>query len=353
MSNSFGYSLTIIFISVLIITSVIKFYLEKFHPGKLKPLSFVLNLILALTPMFYLFAITLKWKFDVSYLPSGNGEDLTYSSFHISWLLVMAFFTILLMGRAKKDNENKSRFIFNQLDAVDHTLFWAGIILLGIETFKQIEYLTLKEGLDAYQWYGFPLQFCSLPIILYPITPFIKNLKIKRALYAFIGIFMTVGGLSVMIIGQSVFTNSVAISTHTMLWHGTMVALSLYILVARKIGSDFKDFWHAIAVLSFFVVVVQIVNVSFHFISLKHPSLAAFDGFFINPWLSNVNMPVLSNIRISLQHSGMHVIFVLILFSLVYLIAFVLGGIILFTLLNLPYALKKIKEKRQQLVISN
>lgn len=353
MSNSFGYSLTIIFISVLIITSVIKFYLEKFHPGKLKPLSFVLNLILALTPMFYLFAITLKWKFDVSYLPSGNGEDLTYSSFHIGWLLVMAFFTILLMGRAKKDNENKSRFIFNQLDAVDHTLFWAGIMLLGIETFKQIEYLTLKDGLDAYQWYGFPLQFCSLPIILYPITPFIRNLKIKRALYAFIGIFMTVGGLSVMIIGQSIFTNSVAISTHTMLWHGTMVALSLYILVARKIGSDFKDFWKAIAVLCFFVVVVQVVNVSFHFIAMKYPALDLFDGFFINPWKSNVNMPVLSNIRIALQQSGMHFMFVLILFSLVYLIVFTLGGIILFTLLNLPYALKKIKEKRQHLVISN
>ena len=353
MTDSLGYSLTIIFISILMIISAAKYYLEKFHKGQLKGLNFIFNLVLALLPMFYLFSITLKWKFSLSYLPSGNGEDLTYSSFHNIWLLVTLFVTIILVIRARKDSKSKTRYLFNRLDAVDHTLFWVGVMLVGIEVFKQLEYLNLKGGLALYEWYGFPLQFCSLPILLFWLTPFIKNKTIKRALYAFIGIFMSVAGISVMIIGQSVFTNNVAISTHTMLWHGAMVALSLYVLVARNIGKSYKDFGLAIAVLAIIIVFVQIINVSFHFIGLKHPNLLYFDGFFINPWISNVNMPVLSNIRINLQNSGMHVFFVGVIFSFVYFSAFTLGGLLIFSLYNFPYIIKsshrpKVLEQVQQ-----
>ncbi len=347
MSNSLGYSLSAMFLALLISATLSKIYLNKFHQGKLKFVDFILSLVIALLPAAFLFTIGLEWKFGANYIPTSHSEDLTYSSFHIIALLITFAFTVLLVTRAKKDRESEERYMFGRFDRVDYTVFFIGIMLLGIELFKQLYYLNLNQGIENYLWYGFPLQFCSVPMFLYPLTPFIKNKKIKDAVYSFIGIFTAVGGLAVMIVGQSVFTLQVAISVHTMLWHGAMVVVSIYVLAARQIGKSFKDYFMAIAVLIGFIILAQGVNVLFHYLAINHPGMATFDGFFINPWMSNVNMPVLSNIRISMQQSGMHVALVGILFSLLYFVAFSLGGLIIFMGLRIPYLVQNTKAKKE------
>ena len=330
MTNSTGYTYTAIFFLLLIIAFVIKSLVHQRHFGKYSKLESLLKYFMIFLPMIYLFVIDLDWSFGLNFLPSQNSADLTWSVFHIGSLVVMLIFMAILLARAPIDAKSQRRYLGGRLDAVDHTIFQLGLMMVGIEIFKQLVFLNLGDGLANYQWYGLPLQFCSVPIFLYPVSPLVKNQRIKDALYSFIAIFTLVAGLSVMLVGGSVFTLNVSISIHTMLWHGTMVIVASYVMVARKLGSKWRQYVEALIVLAILVVIVQIVNVSFHFLSFKFPGLESFDGFFINPWAINQNMPVLSNIRIALQESGMHVAFVGIIFTLLYLTTFAVGGLLIF-----------------------
>lgn len=330
MTNSDGYRDTAIFFLLLIIAFTIKSLINHRHFGKYTKIEALLKYFMIFLPMIYLFVIDLDWSFGLKFLPSQNSADLTWSVFHIGSLVVMTIFLIILIARALIDRQSSRRYLGGRVDAVDNTIFQLGLMMFGIEIFKQLVFLNLDDGLANYQWYGFPLQFCSVPIFLYPLAPLVKNKRIKDALYSFIGIFTLVAGLSVMLVGGSVFTLNVAISIHTMLWHGTMVIVGSYVMVARRMGRSWRQYVDALFVLAILIVFVQVVNVSFHFLSFRFPGLKTFDGFFINPWLSNQNMPVLSNIRIALQDSGMHVTFVGIIFSLLYLLPFSAGGLIIF-----------------------
>lgn len=344
MTNSDGYRDTAIFFLLLIIAFTIKSLINHRHFGKYTKIEALLKYFMIFLPMIYLFVIDLDWSFGLKFLPSQNSADLTWSVFHIGSLVVMTIFLIILIARAPIDRQSSRRYLGGRLDAVDNTIFQLGLMMFGIEIFKQLVFLNLDDGLANYQWYGFPLQFCSVPIFLYPLAPLVKNKRIKDALYSFIGIFTLVAGLSVMLVGGSVFTLHVSISIHTMLWHGTMVIVATYVMVARKMGSKWRQYVDALLVLTILVAFVQVVNVTFHYLSFSFPGLESFDGFFINPWLSNRNIPVLSDIRIALQNSGMHVAFVGISFSLLYLAVFALGGLIIFGLTRLIQ--KEVSRKR-------
>lgn len=344
MSNAVGYSILLFFIAMFVSAFLSKLYIKKHHK-EMEWLDNFLSWLMILLPSIFMTIIRLDWKFGTKFLPTQQSEKITWSIFHIASLVIMVAYAIFILKRANADTVSERRYLFGRLNKVENTIFQLGILLISIEVFKQLVYLQLEDGIKNYLWYGFPLQFCSTPLFVYPLAPLFKNKKIKDALFSFIGIFTLIGGLAVMIVGTSVFTLEVAISVHTMIWHGTMVVVGLYTIATQKIGTKWTQYRDALIVLVIFILIAQGFNVLFHNLSADHPQMAFFDGFFINPWVSNVNMPVLSNIRISLQNSGLHIALVGIFFSLIYLASFALGGLLVFLLCKLFFIKHKTKSQ--------
>lgn len=344
MSTDYGYALTLLFVGLIISGFVSLHFLAKHKRSR--TLVFI---ALALIPTLYLFTIRDRLDFGLNYLPSQSSDDLTYSSFHIGAILLTTIATIYMIIQAQKDKRSTESYFFGRLSVVDFRVFLFGLLLFGIEVYKQLIFLNLAEGIAAYSWYGFPLQFCSIPLFFYPLVPFLKDGKIKQALYSFIALFTFLGGFLVVVVGGSVFTVNVAISVHTMIWHGSMVIVGLYVLVARDVVFKWRLLRGAIIVLAILVVFVQGVNSLFHYIGND-----SFDGFFISPWQSTMNMPVLSDIRVSLQATNMPIILVGIIFSLIYFIAFAIGGSVIFTIARLLFTkeVAATRKKEAELVLN-
>lgn len=269
--------------------------------------------------------------------------------FHIAWLIIMLVTTLVGTSSVKADRNNDKRYFFGKLNKIDFTVFQFGILLLSIELYKQLVFLDLREGLAEYDWYGFPLQFCSIPLFLYPVVPFIKNEKIKEAFYAFIAIFNLIAGLSVMVLGVGVFTNEVSISVHTMIWHGSMVVVAIYLISAYKIGTKWQHFLSAVAVLFGLIVFVQLMNVLFHYIGETFPGPQDFDGFFISPWIDRRNMPVLGDIRGFMIEANFPTFVIAVLFPLIYFIVFSFGGLLVYYILHFMWNyMQKLNNKKNK-----
>ncbi len=192
-----------------------------------------------------------------------------YGIFHIICFILMVAITIILGIKAKKDTDKQA----------DRVVLIIGIILLVIETYKQIVY-TIDAG--HYLWYFFPLQFCSMPIYVCMIFPFIKNQKIKDAGYAFLAFYGLIGGLAVMLYPGDVFsTRLITIAMHTMIWHSSMVIVGIYLLIKKQYGKRLLELVPAGAVWFSFVIIAQLVNVIVNYGIAPGEKIVNF--FFISP----------------------------------------------------------------------
>jgi len=334
MSNLVGYSIVALFVIVMGLLLLLKVYLQTYHPGKYWYIERPIKYLMILGPMFFLFAIGERWHFGENFLPSQNPDDLAWGPFHLGWLFAMVIAIIVVSSGVKADKANTKRYVFGQLNKIDFTVFQFGVLLFGIELYKQLIFLNLYEGLANYHWYGFPLQFCSIPIFLYPLTPFIKNEKIKEAIYSFISIFNLIGGLAVMILATGVYTLQVSISIHTMIWHGVMVVVAFYLINAYKIGTKWRHYLGAVTVLFCLIVLAQLTNVLFHYIGMKFPGPGDFDGFFISPWIDRRNMPILGDIRANMIAGGVPTLIIALVFPHIYFVIFSLTGLLIYYLFH-------------------
>ncbi len=342
MSNQEGWTITTIYLVLIALIIIAKLILRYVYQNKYYHIQNYLLIILTILPASFMFIIGERWVFGSAYLPTNNADvDLTYSGFHftfIVWMIVTAI-AFAYIGKAHKKEQEKTYF-FGRLDKIDYTVFRIGLFLLAIETFKQLIFADLWYGLDQYQWYAFPLQFCSVPIFFFLLAPWFKNKALKNAVYEFVGFYVTLAGLLVMIVGGDVFTDVVAISVHTMMWHGAMVITGVYLIFAKGLGTHYAQLVRSMVFLIGLIIVVQIVNIHFHFMGLyieNGPS--GFSGFFISPWEDGFNLPVLGAWQQALYESHMPRALSATIYSLIYFAAFSLGAAIVFALI---YGLRQI-----------
>lgn len=332
MSNELGWTITTVYLILLVLIVGAKLIL-RYKVKKYYPLQNALIILLTLLPASFMLVLGPRWEFGPQYLPTNNPVvDLTYSGFHFGFILLMLISSVAFafIGLDHRADHSQSYFK-GKMNKIDYTIFRIGLFLLTIEVYKQLFFANLWYGLDEYAWYAFPLQFCSVPIFFFLIGPWLKNLTIKKAIYEFIGLFITVAGLAVMIVGGSVFTYSVSISVHTMLWHGGMVVAGVYLIFAHGLGTSLKQLFRASLFLLILIIGVQIVNIHFHFMGeYVENGPGGFSGFFISPWEDGFGMPVLGAWQKALYESDLPLVFSTIIYSLIYYLAFVLGATVVY-----------------------
>lgn len=248
----------------------------------------------------------------ISFLQSFRMTKPTnYSLFHIICLIIIVLISIILIY--KKPNIKK-------------TLLTISIIMVISEIYKQLSY-SYDDGVWKYQWYGFPFQFCATPMYIALIAGLTKNKKIEEYCYSFLATFGLIAGISVMLYPNTVFTKEVLINVQTMLHHGSMVIMGLFTLVNHSVKKEYKKvITQGFIVFIILVSIALILDISTYYLKID----GGLDMFFISPF-HTCELPIFSIIYEKVPY---------IIFLLIYLFAFTLGGSIPFIII------KKLKERK-------
>ncbi len=194
-----------------------------------------------------------------------------YGWFHILFLIVTVVATVLLCKVVGKGNERKVVLI-------------TSIIVIVLEIYKQINYtFGVENGVITadYEWYAFPFQFCSTPMYIGLLAGVTKG-KIHDALCAYLATFSVFAGLCVMLYPSTVFIGTIGINIQTMICHGSMIAVGVYLLYTNYVKSEHKTILKAIPVFAVLVCVAVVLNEIAHLTGLLETD--TFNMFFISPY---------------------------------------------------------------------
>ena len=158
-----------------------------------------------------------------------------------------------------------------------------GIFLIAIEALKQIFY-GLHAGEDEifwdYPWWVFPLQMCSTPMYVCFALLFFREGRIQRALCTYLGTFGMVGGIAVMLLPSTVFTDFLFVDLHTMIWHILLVCLGVLQWCGGTAGQKASDLLGCAAVFLLFAGIAAALDCAL-------PQLAeeGFNMFYLSPYI--------------------------------------------------------------------
>jgi len=126
-------------------------------------------------------------------------------------------------------------------------LLGIGIFLSLAELYKQLFY-TFYLGKGKYPFDRFPFQLCSIPMYLCLIVPWLKNGKLKQALYTFTASYGFMGGFVSYFSPESMCLPYWTLTLHSFTWHMTLISRAFYLVFRRRAGARLKDFLPAAAV---------------------------------------------------------------------------------------------------------
>ncbi len=167
---------------------------------------------------------------------------------------------------------------------VRRLLIVTAVIALVLEVYKQINYTFSYDGTQItadYQWYSFPFQFCSTPMYISLLAGCVRNRKVYDALCAYLATFALFAGLCVMFYPPQVFISTIGINIQTMICHGMMITVGIYLLGAGWVKAEHKTILKAIPVFAACVLLAMIMNEIAYFCGLLETE--TFNMFFISP----------------------------------------------------------------------
>jgi hypothetical protein len=209
-------------------------------------------------------------------------QPKAWSLVHILVLLLVFMGVLIAIKVAKKVNDKQGNLI----------VFSAGVFLIAIETYKQFFYTFIYyEG--TYGWEYFPYQFCSVPMFLAVLLPFLKEGKVKTAMYSFLGYFMTMSGVMFYLIPS--LSHVLSVSIHSMIWHMILIVIGIIILTKGNYGKSYKEIIPGFIVFLILVGLASTMNVVFYHTIVKYTS-KTFSMFYISPYFTS-SLAVFSDIH--------------------------------------------------------
>ena len=201
----------------------------------------------------------------------------------ISWFhLIMLIPTIGLAIIFPLFLRNSSEKVYKRILLI----FW--IVLIIFEIFKQI-LKAFHYGSPSYWEYSirdFPFSICSMVYYFMPIVIFVnkeKHPKIVDAANGYLAFITLLSGLAVCIYTDMVMSNLIFINIQSLIHHGSLVILGVYVFIWNRKSITIKTFYRSLIAFLITAVIAIIINVSFypHFINM----------FFINP-TRITNLPI-------------------------------------------------------------
>lgn len=181
-----------------------------------------------------------------------------YGWFHNLWLFITAAATVLLCRFLKAGTPK-------QVCAVVLTV---AVAVLLLEVYKQINYtFGVSDGGKVsadYQWYAFPYQFCSTPMYIGLLAGIIRKGRIHKSLCAYLATYAVFAGAAVKVYPADVFIKTIGINIQTMICHGSMITVGVYLLYTGYVKVEHKTILKALPVFAVCVAVAVVMNEVFY-----------------------------------------------------------------------------------------
>lgn len=193
------------------------------------------------------------WGELLNLLDTQMTEPTIYGWFHLLFIAITITATIVMCQCFKNPSEKTTRKI----------LFVFAAISIVLEVYKQINYTFTYDGnkiITDYQWYAFPFQFCSTPMYVALLASFIKQTKLHNALCAYLATFSVFAGLCVYAYPEQVFIGTIGINIQTMVCHGAMIVIGIWLLYCNYIKSEHKTILYATPVFAVMIILAMIMN---------------------------------------------------------------------------------------------
>lgn len=225
------------------------------------------------------------WNQLLQFMDTQMETPLPYGPFHLIWLAITVGLSLWVAFGAKKHSRKQ----------VSNVLLVTAIAVMLLEIYKQINY-TFGDGSGEpeYQWYAFPWQFCSTPMYVGLLAGLIRKGRVYESLCAYLATFGLFAGAAVMVYPVSVFIGTVGINLQTMICHGSMIVIGVYLLASGQVKLEHRSILRALPVFAVMVGAAVVMNEVAYRTGLLQTH--TFNMFFISPYCEP-SLPVYSLVQ--------------------------------------------------------
>ncbi len=219
-------------------------------------------------------------------LDADMTTPVPYGWFHLLWLVITVAIAVYFACFHRIDDAAKIR----------RTVLWTAVVVAVLEIYKQINYsFSYTDGIAYdYQWYAFPFQFCSTPMYIGLLAGLTKKGRIHKAACAYLATYAVFAGVCVMFYPTTVFIDTIGINIQTMICHGSMIWIGVYLLASGYVKIAHKTILRAIPVFAVCVALAAVGNELAYRTGLLETE--DFNMFFISPY-SAPHLPVYSLVQ--------------------------------------------------------
>jgi hypothetical protein len=247
-------------------------------------------------------------------------EPNSFGWYHLLCLAIVVALCALIICKRKSFTPQRIRL----------NIGIAALLLILFEVYKQLNFsYNAENDRWGYQWYAFPFQFCSTPMYVMLAATFLKNGKVQRSLYSFLATYGFFAGLAVMCYPNDVFIETIGINVQTMVHHGFMVVVGVFMYATGAVKISHKTILHALPTFAALVAIALTANILYWHVGDRNQT---FNMFFISPYYA-CTLPVLSAISETVPYF---------VFLACYILGFSIAG---YVVSLLPMATVKISTK--------
>lgn len=226
------------------------------------------------------------WQSFLALLDSSMETPQPYGWFHLLWF-VLSFVALIPLLRYPKKQDGAH---------IRRVVLITALVVIVLEIYKQINYsFSYEDGIAFdYQWYAFPFQFCSTPMYIGLLAGLTKKGRIHESLCAYLATYAMFAGVAVMFYPTTVFIDTIGINIQTMICHGSMITIGIYLLATGYVPLKHKTILKALPVFAVCVTLAVVFNEIAHQTGLLETE--TFNMFFISPYC-DPSLPVYSLIQ--------------------------------------------------------
>ena len=193
----------------------------------------------------------MSWSRVLEILDAQMTEPASYGWFHLLFFALSIGAGIWLCICFKDAQKYAPRVVLT-----------TAIIVIVLEIYKMINFgFSYEDGISySFPWGSFPFQFCSTPMYVGLLAGIIRRGRVHHSLCAYLATYAMFAGLCVMIYPNDVFIETIGINIQTMVCHGSMLSIGIYLLGTGYVKAEHKTVLHALPVFGTAVVIAMILN---------------------------------------------------------------------------------------------
>lgn len=225
------------------------------------------------------------WAKVLEILDTQMVEPASYGLFHIFWIVLSIAAGIALCIWLKDGEKYAPR-----------VMLITAVTVIVLEIYKLINFsFSYEDGISfSFPWYVFPFQFCSTPMYVGLLAGLIRKGRVHNGLCAYLATFAVFAGLAVMAYPNDVFVETMGINVQTMICHGSMLTIGIYLYGSGYVKTEHKTVLKALPVFCVAVAIACGLNEWAYRSGLLEEH--SFNMFYFSPH-QDPHLPVYSNVQ--------------------------------------------------------